>query len=406
MDSLGEAIESYQAALETLENPPQREEDDAESKVFSALIARDKVAHVLADPRDITPEELKRLAELDERLESRVSTINPRIKPTTLATWLKTVQPAENAWWWSLFKSKPNPLWGIFAGLCITGSLSITAEISRRFLSVGPDFLGVFSTLLQGLLALLAGSTFTEVGREWIERVLSHLGTAWKFQPQWKTGLALAVLFVVLALRFSLPTIARFYNEHGVRLQRNGQVTRAIESYRRAIRLNPDSVQAHYNLATAYEDVLSYNLAITEYQTAIGGDDKFYAAINNLARLYILRRKDDASALELLKRAFKIELKVDPPKKNFVQYSFYKNRGWAYFGLKYYGLAEADLRQAIARRFDGAAAHCLLAQVLEAQKKGATEEWEACIAYASGEEDVEESWLGLAKERLKQGETK
>jgi hypothetical protein len=45
-----------------------------------------------------------------------------------------------------------------------------------------------------------------------------------------------------------------------------------------------------------------------------------------------------------------------------------------------------------------------LAQVLEAQKNSAAQEWEACVAYAPGEADVEASWLSLAQERLKQGE--
>jgi hypothetical protein len=66
------------------------------------------------------------------------------------------------------------------------------------------------------------------------------------------------------------------------------------------------------------------------------------------------------------------------------------------------------LRTAIASREDGAAAHCLFAQVQEAQEKAdlATREWEACVAYAAGNKDVESIWLSLAQERLPRGEAK
>lgn len=405
---LDEAIAAYQLALENLS--PQSAAD-CRSTVASVLVARDNLAHVLSNFRATTSEALNCVTALDQRLQANATTIDATVGRSTLARWRETVQPPVSAWWWYLderailAESKPPLLWAILAGFFITVSLSLIAEISQRFLSGGADFLSVFSTLSQGLLALLAGSTLTQVGQQGVERALSRLGIERKFRPIWTMGLALAVLLVVLAWRCSLPPLARYYNNHGVRLQQGGQMTSAIESYQRAIRLYPDYAQAHYNLATAYEDMLEYDKALVEYHLALHAEPQLYLAYNNLARLYMLRRNDFHSALRALNTALALKLNLDKPQQLLVQYTLFKNRGWANFGLKYFGMAEADLREALTLRPDGAAAHCLLAQVFEAQEKPALSKWENCVRYEKSEV-VEADWLGLARERLSRGRSK
>src|SRR5262249_15787512 len=255
-----------------------------------------------------------------------------------------------------------------------------------------------------GLLCSLAGSTFTLTGRRWVERVLFRIGVKLKFHGTWRVAFTLAILIINCAFYFSLPAIARIYNnERAIKYQQSGDLPAAIKSYERAISLNPDFAVAHYNLATAYEDVLEFDKAQAEYQAALRSDPKFYFGYNNLARSYLLHRKDYSSALNILNTG--LELKPQEPR---VRYAFYKNRGWANFGLGFYDVAAEDLREALNLREDGAAAHCLLAQVLEGQKKdeAAMAEWEKCVAYAPGEADVEGSWRSLALERLKQGRKK
>ena len=64
------------------------------------------------------------------------------------------------------------------------------------------------------------------------------------------------------------------------------------------------------------------------------------------------------------------------------------------------------MRLALEIRPRGAVAHCLLAQVLEAEKnphrdqKSANEEYEKCVADSLVYSDIEENWLSLARERL------
>jgi tetratricopeptide (TPR) repeat protein len=400
MSNLAEAVSSYQAALESL---PADRAEDAPARVMAALAARDTLARAItASPSSPAPV-VQQVSQLDQRLRSSAPRIKSLVGSATLANWRESVQPQPSAWWWSLDAlapdPRPSPLWSVLAALCITVSISLTAEIAQRFLSVGADFVSVFSVLSQAVLTLLAGSTFTAAGQQGVERILSSLGVRSSHQQYWKVGFAVGLLAIVLALRLSLPGIARLYNQTGLYWHsRPGQISGAIDSYRRAISLNPDDAEAHYNLAAAYEDVQQFDRAIAEYQSVTLLDPESYIALNNLARLSMSRRADYAGALALLDAAFDLK-----PEGDQVLYTLHKNRGWANLGLGYLTLAEGELRQALAIRADGAAAHCLLGQALEKKgdAAGALGAYEDCVGYEANDTlSLEPSWVNLARERL------
>jgi DNA-binding winged helix-turn-helix (wHTH) protein/Tfp pilus assembly protein PilF len=205
------------------------------------------------------------------------------------------------------------------------------------------------------------------------------------------------VLFFVGTFFLARNPIARFYNNRGVRLQRNGELAMAIEKYKLALLFKPSYAEAHYNLADAYEEIPDYDRAAQEYKSAIDADLTFYEAYNNLSRLYILQRKDYGAALRLLDRAMSLK-----PQEPAVQYSLYKNYGWATFELNQTRQAQQSLKSAIARAPERGAAHCLLAKVLESQGEitAALPEWESCVADTSPSE-VEPEWRNEAQERLR-----
>ena len=399
-DDLASALAEYRLALDNLSANSGTE---LSSRALAALIARDQLGVAIAG-KPLTAGLLSEVTALDQTLKADAPRLVSRVGRDTLGQWRDTAQPLPGAWWWSLDAQveapRPSPVWAILAGLFITISISLAAEISQRFLSVGADFVGVFSTLSQAILALLAGSALTDAGQRGMERFLEGLRVKPQHYPHWKLGLAFGLLALIVAFRLSLPAVSRLYNDYGVRQQAQmGDLSGAIESYQRAISLNPDDAESHYNLATAYEDVLQYDKAITEYQTVILSDPHSYIALNNLARLY-LRRGEFNNALGLLDSAL-----MTNPQDARVQYSLYKNRGWANLGLVLPGLAEADLRQAIALRADGGAAYCLLGQVLEkkSDQDGAAQAWEDCVRYeANDRAALEPSWVNLARERLAQ----
>jgi tetratricopeptide (TPR) repeat protein len=185
-----------------------------------------------------------------------------------------------------------------------------------------------------------------------------------------------------------------------VKLDRAGQLTSAIREYQFAISLAPDFAPAHYNLAVAYEQAVQYDLALSSYQNALLADPEMYLAYNNLARLYIVRRGEYREALELLNRA-----QQRNPSDPLVRYTLLKNHGWALIGLRLYGQAETELRQALSLNAQGAAAYCLLAQVLEERPQpdadAAHTAWENCLRYENSGDEVEAELLDRARERLR-----
>lgn len=233
--------------------------------------------------------------------------------------------------------------------------------------------------------------------RNWMVKALPWFRTSVKPHKGWILLLALTGLVLVFTLIRALPSVARYYNNRGFQLQRDGHIKAAIEDYLRAIRLDPGYAEAHYNLADAYEEIPDYDKALEEYQRAINADFTFYQAYNNLSRLYILRRGDYGAALRLLDRAMNLKPQ-EPP----VQYSLHKNYGWANFELRQLGQAEQNLRIAVGLNSERGAAHCILAKVLDAQERPAVAlaEWESCAAYSS-QEEVEPEWRNEAQERLR-----
>lgn len=199
---------------------------------------------------------------------------------------------------------------------------------------------------------------------------------------------------VALVAYASVPGVARFYNNRGVVHQQKGELREAIREYQRALRFKSNYAEAHYNLADAYEEIPDYVKAIEQYQSAIDVDPTFYPAYNNLSRLYILRQKDYGAAMRLLDRAMRLQ-----PKEPSVQYTLYKNYGWANLGMGQLGQAEENLRTAIGLGPQRGSAHCLLAKVLDGKgKRGdAFPEWESCLAY-SYQSEVESEWRNEAKE--------
>jgi tetratricopeptide (TPR) repeat protein len=65
------------------------------------------------------------------------------------------------------------------------------------------------------------------------------------------------------------PSSAEKYLKQGVDYGDQGQYEQAVESFRHAISLDPDSVFAHYNLGWAYSQLGRYKEAIASCQQAI-----------------------------------------------------------------------------------------------------------------------------------------
>lgn len=183
------------------------------------------------------------------------------------------------------------------------------------------------------------------------------------------------------------------YNDRAVENYLAAQLPQALSDFSKALELDPNFAETHYNLGSLYEDLHDFERAATEYRLAMLGG--LAAAYNNLARLYILQ-KDYASAVDLLLKGLKLA------EHDAEKYALRKNLGWARLGQNRYREAKAELMTAIDLDGEQAPAYGLLAQVLEqlGEKAEALVAWENCLRYASSYRPDEDAWIDLARQRL------
>jgi tetratricopeptide (TPR) repeat protein len=396
---LERAVESYAAKLEALEEAPQ---NVSPQQAVDVLLARDEIRAALVNAGQQSPLGFTTLVQLDSRLRRQGEYIAQAVR---LADWRASLDPPKGAWWW-FFEAPSQPswserldwLWSVVAILCLAASLSLMIDISWRFLSKGPDALGAFAVIAQGLLSMAAaGGALTAAGRKGLDRTLRAVKIPRRFRQVATLGLAIGLLLVLLAFHFSLPRIAVSYNNRGLKNYLAGRLDSARFDYGRALSLNPDYVEAHYNLGLLYEDLQDFESARAEYQGAVqGGLD---AAYNNLARLHILSQEYSAAVSLLLTG-------LDKAQDDDVKHDMLKNLGWARLGQGRYSEAELHLRAAVDLDPDEAPAHCLLAQALEGKDEAvrALAEWEDCLRFADPRKPDEDAWIGLARQAMESEE--
>ena len=416
--NLEQAIQQYNTALTELENLVQ---SPSPAQILEVLIARDRVNSVLemlatsVNSPPLSAQSLEEISKIDTRLKVNAQAIALFTESTSFRA---SFHPKEQAWWW--FLEAPKTAWSdrfdwLCSGVsatCLTVSLGLIGDISPRFLTGVPDAFGAFAVSTQSILTLLvAGGALTKIGQESLRQLLKTINIPEKY---WHELGAIGSLLVVLGLfsfRQSLPQIAtNFYTNPGIESRKKGDWSSSEEQFNRAIKLNTDDAQAHFQLGNLYEDMQMIEKARIEYQLAIQGG--IIGATNNLARLNILK-KDYSGAVSLLLKTLDTDKKE--PLDSKIKHTVLKNLGWARLMQKNYPDAEAKLLEAIdlqstlkLEKYDIADVYCLLAQVMEAQgdKKEALLKWKTCNQYANITIPEQDEWATMAQKRLNPQETR
>jgi len=253
---------------------------------------------------------------------------------------------------------------------------------------------------------LQARSELTEGGQQRFENTLIQLGIPRQYREPIKFLTLLMLFSFLLGFWFLIPTISEIYNQQGLRSAKNGNLGTAQENYQRSITLDPDNVHTHYNLGNLYEDLQEFDKAKTEYLIAVQGNVP--EAYNNLARLFI-RQKKYPEAVSLIQQGLLLAGKTEGPTE--VKYNLFKNLGWARFeqnrDLEAWqalqvatGIAKSpEIASYIA---NPGSSYCLLAQVLDRQKRPAIAEWKKCRELGSTLNPDEDTWLNLSYQKLQE----
>ena len=111
-----------------------------------------------------------------------------------------------------------------------------------------------------------------------------------------------AILGIERLTRFASESnegLATTHLQRGNQFDGNGDSNRAIAEWQEAIALDPNCVEAHYNLGIAYADEGHSDLAITELREVVRLDPFDIDARRELAEIYLEAERSDAAINEL-----------------------------------------------------------------------------------------------------------
>ncbi|MBD3886745.1 caspase family protein [Phormidium tenue FACHB-886] len=397
-------LTDYVQALELF----SRNASPAEEQALALLQTRDRIP-VAA----LSATELVKLEQCDRQLKSQKSLI---LQTIDLAHWRDTTHPPETAWWWFLEPDSPHAwvaqsgwIWTGLSTIALTASGALVLNLWSYFFAAGVAAASTSGIVLNSFLTLVTGgSALTQVKQDGRDRLFTALKLPkWIWQPA-SSGAAVILMLMLVGVRTSLPLLAVRFQQAGEQklLAADPDLDGALADYQQAIALNPGDAEAHYQLGVLYETLQKNEQAIASYQLALqsGSSTKNKSTLlragNNLGRLYLLKG-DTNKAFPPLERTIGLikanDLKTNPDIKTDY-YSVLKNMGWLRVLQKRYVEAAPLLQQAIAFNPDRAAAHCLQAQVFEAQRQNqdALQAWEKCSQFAVRSFPEEDQWIGLA----------
>ena len=97
--------------------------------------------------------------------------------------------------------------------------------------------------------------------------------------------IALSLIFVVPIQAQQISNDARLEYNHGIDYYKNGEYDKALASFRRAINISPDYIDAYYNLGTILEYLEQYDYALEMFKQIILRAPEDYEAIYKAGNL-------------------------------------------------------------------------------------------------------------------------
>ena len=427
-DDFQRLLETYRNALNILDSSNTITKEQA----LEILDARDKLQQQLKANPQTSFAEWNRVIEEDERLKQKAYKI---VQLLDLSAYRESLPIDSDAWWWNLDSRESlhpyNQFDWLFRAikLILLGvNFTLIGTIATRFLSGSSGFLEIGGLIFSTFISLLqTQNALTKARRKGFVKLMNILNIPEHWYEEIQLTVTICIFFILLAISMNFPFFSELYKNQGAEYKNQQQLVKAEQNYLKAIELDSDNLDAHFKLATLYEDLQDITNAKKHYLIAAKGG--LLEAYNNLAYWYI-REGKDAEAVELLEtgKIFLAEkdkqldkLTEDEKKGLQVQrYSIHKNLGWARLKqnrdrdaipnlLIAIGIASNPAYQDVIR--SPGAAYCIYAQLLQKQNDKSPqvkENWHKCEDLISERkaagDDInaeEDNWLYEARQQLK-----
>ena len=432
---LVKSLDHYEKALSLLNDKRSLSEE----LILDILLTRDQVQIALKSYNPAPKWSLLRLDRLDKLLKEKANIILNNID---LDHWRTLLNPPSSSWWWFFDQSfDKHWLWNLLSISFLTISAGLVTNISGRFLAGNPDILGSIAIIGQGVLTLITGKTaLTLAGKEGAESLLKNF----KFiKYSWwnpiRTTLAFVLMSGLILFYYSLPKIAEKYTACGIKelmgkssqigllcneffrisqrddrdyLKNGRRLANAKNNFNRAIKLDPNNMEAYFHLGLYYEKIGDLEKAQGEYE--IAAEDGFLKAINNLSRLYILTDQYEKSIILLKDTATDKDIRGKQE-----EYFFKKNLGWAYLELGNLNKAEANLSRVLKLKEklltngdiqQDPSPYCLMAIFQEKQSQNLSSQevtyWQQCKYLINDETPEQYQWFTKANQKLTKAQEK
>jgi Tfp pilus assembly protein PilF len=143
--------------------------------------------------------------------------------------------------------------------------------------------------------------------------------------------------FALKAAAKKEPGNIQVYKSLGAVYLRQGKLNEALKAYKLATEISPGDAQAHFYLASVYNELKDSRPAEEELRQAIKLNPDYHEALNFLGYLYIEQNKNLEEAEALVRKA----LSLDPENGAYID-----SLGWYYYQKGKYSQALKELERA------------------------------------------------------------
>jgi Tfp pilus assembly protein PilF len=419
------ALENYNTLLHDL---TIADKNFTKEQGLELLAARDFLQKQLEANSPISAKIWTALTEQDARLKKQAYKITQVLD---LAEYRESLLIFDQAWWYLDTRESSHP-WNRWDGLVKTLKLillgvnfTLIGAIAARFLGDGSGLIEIGGVIFSTFISLLqTQNALTQARQQGFIKLMNRLKIPEYLYEEIQFFTTFIIFLLLISIFLNFPFFSQYYKQEAYRLQNQTSPNLALaeKQYLKAIALDEDNLDAHYKLATLYEDLQDLDNAKKQYLISAKGG--YLDAYNNLAYWYI-RENKDGEAIALLEKGKVLLAEKDQQldklseteKLNLAvqKYNIYKNLGWARFKQNHLEDAKINLSIAIGIAEDSAtqkyirnpgSVFCLYAQVLQKQDKksiAAKENWQKCLNLSQGKvlNIEEDQWLFEARKQSK-----